>query len=238
MLRTTHRSSSERPSPITTPGRAIGLGALVLAIAYILLTVGRPLLLLAFGQADDGDFLRPAVAVSVPSQIVGVLVAVVFFVISACMLVMRTGLERVSAAGSVWGSVVLGGALIGATGFAFAGASGRVILSAFAGALAQTGADGATQVAALHMGNVFAGAAAVTSGLGLAVLLLGIATIGARGGVVGAPTAIFAAAVAVVLVVGFVVFAFLPVQLLAPMAFLVVGIVALRRSRTRQEATP
>ena len=224
--------------------RTIGRGALGIAVAYLVLSVGRPLLMIAFQQADDGSLLRPNVATTTASQVVGVFVAVVFFAIAAAVLVIRSGLSRAAAtsdAGSTeattWRSIVLATALISAMGFALVGGIGRVMLSIFTGALADSGATEAAQVAALHMGNVFGGAAGLVAGTGLAVVLAGIATIGRRANVVGTPTAVFAWVMAALLAVGFVGFAFLPVQFLAPITFFAIGIVALRRGRRTTAAT-
>jgi hypothetical protein len=222
-----------RPT-VQSAARTIGIGALTLALAYLVLAVGRPLLVVAFGQADDGSFLRPDVAGTVGSQIVGVFVATIFFVIAGSMLIMRAGLRSIAAlvpAPRVWAMVSADAVLIGATAFALAGGLGRVMLSTFASSLQDTGADTAGQVAALHIANLVSGAGAVVGGAGLAILVVALATIGRAAGLFGRPTSVFAWIAAVLLTVGFVGFAFLPVQFLAPPTFLVVAAVALRRSR-------
>jgi hypothetical protein len=220
---------------IATAARTIGLGALTLALAYVALSIGRPLLILAFGQADDGAFLTPEVAGSIGSQVVGVFVALVFFVIAGSMLVMRAGLRAAATSPSVWTTLITDAVILGAAGFALLGGLGRVMLSVFASSLSDTGADVASQVAALHIANIVSGAAAVVGGAGLAVLLAGFATIARSAGIFGAPTSIVAWIGAAALLVGFVGFAFGPVQFVAPFVFLTVAVVALRRGRRAAE---
>ena len=219
-----------RPA-ISSAARTIGVGALVLALAYVVLSVGRPLLILAFGQADDGAFLRPQVAGSAGSQVVGVFFAIVFFIMAGSMLVMRAGLRAAATSVSAWTALITDAAILGASGFALVGGLGRVTLSLFASSLSDTGADVASQVAALHVANIVTGAGAIVGGVGLAVLLVGFATIGHAAGVFGRPTAVVAWIGAGALLVGFVGFAFLPVQFLVHVVFLVVAVVALRRGR-------
>jgi len=224
--------------PVVSSGaRAIGGGALALAIAYIALSVGRPLLVLVFGQTDDGAFLTPDVAGSVGSQVVGVFIAIVFFTIAGSMLVMRAGLRTVAPSVSTRTTLITDAAILGAAGFALVGGLGRVTLSVFASSLTGTGADAASQVAALHVANIVTGAASTVGGAGLAILLVGVATIGHSAGVFGRPTAVVAWIGAGALAVGFVGFAFLPVQFLAPVLFLAVAVVALRRGRRGVESS-
>jgi len=221
----------------TSAASRIARGSLIIAVGYLLISVGRPLLLLAFGQADDGDFLTPAVAASIASQVAGVFVAVVFCGIAIGVLIVRSGLRLgagPSVARSTWTDVALGGATIAATGYVLVAATGRVMLSGFTAALAETGADDAAQIAALHMGNVVAGAAAVMSGIGVVTLLAALATIGRRAGSLGGITAVVLWVACGILLCGFVGLAFLPVQFAVPIVFLAVGIVAARRARSAQ----
>ena len=155
-----------RPA-ISSAARTIGVGALVLAVAYVVLSVGRPLLILAFGQADDGAFLKPQVAGSAGSQVVGVFFAIVFFTMAGSMLVMRAGLRAAASSTNAWTALITDAAILGASGFALVGGLGRVTLSRFASSLSDTGADVASQVAALHVANIVTGAGAIVGGVGL-----------------------------------------------------------------------